>query len=121
MKKSKINWPILVAAIILPFIAAFIGSYFTTPAISGWFATLNKPFFSPPNWIFGPVWSLLYLLMGISLYLIWAKQGIKYSGVQLAFYAQLVVNALWSIVFFNLGNQESFSGTLFNSFSGESF
>ncbi len=102
MKKNKVDWPILILAIVLPFIAAAIGSYFTNPAIPGWFVTLNKPFFSPPNWLFGPVWTLLYFLMGFSLYLVWLKQGIKFSGVQLVFYAQLVVNALWSIVFFGL-------------------
>jgi len=99
---KKIKWPLLLLAIILPFVAAVIGSYFTTPAIPGWYASLNRPFFSPPNWLFGPVWTALYLMMGLSLYLVWSKKGITFQKPQTVFYLQLVLNALWSIVFFGL-------------------
>lgn len=101
---KKIKWPLLLLAIVLPFVAAVVGSYFTTPAIPGWYASLNKPSFSPSNWLFGPVWTTLYFLMGVSLYLIWVKQGVKLSGSQLVFYFQLIINAAWSVVFFGLSS-----------------
>ncbi len=84
--------------------AGAIGSLFTSPAISTWYATIQKPSFNPPNWIFAPVWILLFLLMGISLYLIWNK-GFKYKGTKIAifvFAVQLILNTLWSILFFGL-------------------
>ncbi len=77
---------------------------FTIAAIPGWYADLVKPPFSPPNWIFGPVWTLLYAMMGTSLFLIW-ELGLKKKKVQTAAYyfgAQLALNFLWSIAFFGL-------------------
>ena len=64
----------LITSVLLPFVAAAIGSAATFSNISTWYATLDKPFFSPPNWIFGPVWTVLYLLMGLSLYLVWVTR-----------------------------------------------
>lgn len=86
------------------FLAAAVGSVFTTGAINTWYVTLNKPFFNPPNWIFGPVWTLLYLLMGISLYIFWnTKTSVKEKRLGLIlFIVQLALNALWSILFFGL-------------------
>lgn len=81
---------------------AFAGSMVTLPAIPAWYAGLNKPFFSPPNWVFGPVWTILYLLMGIALYLIW-NRGLKNKATQKAvkiFLIQLALNFVWSLVFF---------------------
>lgn len=75
---------------------------FTISAIPTWYATLNKPPFSPPNWIFGPVWTLLYLLMGISAFLIWRK-GLHNKKVKKAlgyFLLQLFFNFIWSVIFF---------------------
>lgn len=95
----------LVVSIALPFAAGAIGSYFTIPSIETWYATLNKPSFSPPDYIFGPVWTILYLLMGISLYLVWNSSRTK--GKQYAikmFLIQIVLNATWSVVFFGLHN-----------------
>ncbi|MBW3004887.1 tryptophan-rich sensory protein [Candidatus Woesearchaeota archaeon] len=89
-------------SMILPFIAASIGSYFTTASVSTWYAALQKPSFSPPNWIFTPVWIILYLMMGLALYLVW-KEGWETKLVKtgmILFFIQLVLNALWSIVFF---------------------
>lgn len=94
----------LLISIISPFIAAAIGSFFTYSEIQTWYSSLNKPLFSPPNWLFGPVWTLLYTLMGISFYLFWKtkpeKKDLK-KGL-LLFSGQLVLNALWSIIFFGL-------------------
>lgn len=100
MKKPRNSLPMLALFLILPFAAGAIGSFFTFDAIPSWYATLQKPFFSPPNYVFGPVWSALYLLIGISGYLAWrAKAGNAAMG---AFGAQLGLNALWSVVFFGL-------------------
>lgn len=114
-------------SIIICQLAGIIGSFFTIPAIDSWYSALRKPFFNPPSWIFGPVWSLLFLLMGISLFLVWEK---KFAIVVTAkekgqktwnafskklwigswreensvaiFILQLILNILWSILFFGL-------------------
>lgn len=93
----------LIASIVICQLAGIIGAVFTTPSISGWYAGLNKPFFNPPNWLFGPVWTLLYLLMGISLYLVWnQKKGVKIKTALIIFAIQLGLNSLWSIIFFGM-------------------
>ncbi len=94
----------LIGSIIICQLAGFIGSLFTTPAIPTWYKTLSKPAFNPPNSIFSPVWITLFLLMGISLFLVWQKNH-KDREVKIAllfFTAQLVLNILWSILFFGL-------------------
>ena len=101
---TKIKVIPLIFSIGVCFLAAGVGSVFTTSVIDTWYATLNKPFFNPPNWIFGPVWTLLYLMMGISLYTFWnikinAKE--RRQGLSL-FFVQLVLNVLWSMLFFGL-------------------
>lgn len=94
----------LVLAVLICQGAGLVGSIFTTPAIPSWYAGLEKPSFSPPNWLFAPVWLLLYTLMGIAVYLIWSKGiGKKEVKTALIFFAiQLVLNSLWSITFFGL-------------------
>ncbi len=88
----------LVSSIILCELAGIIGSFFTISAISNWYIYLNKPSFSPPNYLFGPVWTTLYFLMGVSLYLVWQKK----KKVPSIFWVQLFLNAIWSILFFGL-------------------
>lgn len=96
MKKIKIYK--LIVSIIVCQLAGVLGSLFTS--VDSWYMNLIKPNFNPPNWIFGPVWIVLYFLMGISLYIIWNK---KDSKIQLSlFWVQLVLNSLWSILFFGL-------------------
>lgn len=84
--------------------AGIIGIGFTSAAIPLWYNTLNKPFFNPPAWIFGPVWTLLYIMMGIALFLVWRKetQRQKKRKALLFFGLQLVLNAIWSPLFFGL-------------------
>lgn len=89
----------LILSISLCLGAGILGSFFTVSAIPTWYATLNKPSFSPPNWIFGPVWTILYILMGYSLYLVWSKRK-----VPVVFWIQLFLNAIWSIIFFGMRN-----------------
>lgn len=96
--------PKLIVSVTICELAGILSTPFTLAAIPTWYSTLVKPPFSPPNWIFGPVWTLLYLLMGISFYLIWQK-GWKKKKVRIAGYyfgAQLALNFLWSISFFGL-------------------
>lgn len=84
-------------------VAAWVGSMVTLPSINGWYAALEKPFFNPPNWVFGPVWTLLYLLMAISLYLVWSAQTARSKRLALSvFGVQLVLNTTWSVVFFGM-------------------
>lgn len=94
----------LALAIIFSQLAGIIGSVFTFTAISGWYTTLAKPVFTPPNFVFGPVWITLYTLMGIALFLIWDKeQGFSFLKNKKAYYlflGQWFLNALWSIMFF---------------------
>lgn len=94
----------LIVAIATSFLAGAIGSIFTTPAIKDWYPTLVKPSFNPPNWLFGPAWSVLYILMGIALYLVWQKQDKNKKWAYIFFFSQLVLNALWSIIFFGSHN-----------------
>ena len=93
----------LVVSIILCQIAGLLGALFTTPAIPTWYATLKKPFFNPPNWIFSPVWISLFILMGISLFFVWRRTDHpKFKIAFFFFFVQLIFNVLWSIAFFGL-------------------
>lgn len=117
----------LLTSVIICELSGVVGSLFTTPEIGYWYKTLKKPSFNPPNWIFGPVWTIIFVLMGISLYLVWLKKwhpqnkiGLKstlmqnslsqrfFSGswqkinIILIFAVQLILNILWSIIFFGM-------------------
>jgi benzodiazapine receptor len=98
----------LLVAIALCESAGIIGSVFTASSIPTWYATLQKPSFSPPNWVFGPVWTTLFALMGIAAFLIWttktrsANQQKEVAIAKTIFILQLVLNVLWSVVFFGL-------------------
>jgi len=109
----KINWPwakvkdnywALLLFIILSQSAGLLGTLFTFSAIPNWYQGLTKPFFSPPNFLFGPVWTILYTFIGISAYLVWRKY--RFSKKSLSFWQvftlQLILNSLWSIIFFGL-------------------
>lgn len=91
-------------AVIICLLIGFLSGFATQSSVDTWYATLNKPSFNPPNWIFAPVWTFLYITMGISAGLVWAK-GFYHIWVKTALYYfgfQLLFNALWSIVFFGL-------------------
>jgi tryptophan-rich sensory protein len=95
---------LLILCIAIPLVIGFIGSIATLPAITGWYAGLNKPAFNPPGWLFGPVWTLLYILMGIALFLV-VKNGVDTAPVRravLVFAAQLLANLAWSFLFFGM-------------------
>lgn len=101
---AKINYLRLISSIVICQLAGIIGSFFTVSSVSTWYLTLNKPFFNPPSWLFGPVWITLYLLMGISLYLIWNNYSKDMKLPLIFFGIQLGLNSLWSIIFFGLQN-----------------
>ncbi|OGF45138.1 MAG: TspO protein [Candidatus Firestonebacteria bacterium RIFOXYA2_FULL_40_8] len=92
----------LTASIVICELIGILGAIFTMPAVKSWYMEINKPSFNPPNWIFGPVWTTLYLLMGVALFLVWQK-GLKNNEVKnaiIVFFIQLITNFLWSAVFF---------------------
>ncbi len=89
---------------IFPLLTGFVGSYFTLTSINTWYQALNKPFFNPPNFLFGPVWTILYILMGISLYLILISKSKKKDLAVKVFFVQLFLNLLWSFIFFGFQN-----------------
>ncbi|MEX0649821.1 MAG: TspO/MBR family protein [Candidatus Andersenbacteria bacterium] len=96
----------LIIAIVVSQLAGAIGSVFTVPSIPTWYASLVKPELAPPNWVFGPVWISLFVLMGISAFLVW-KRGLDRKDVKISlgvFLVQLVLNTLWSILFFGFQN-----------------
>ncbi len=102
----------LIIALAVSEAAGVVGALFTTPAIqSGWYATLVRPALNPPAWVFGPVWTTLFALMGISLFLIWKQHPYILENVRVlrvwkfgiaAFFVQLFLNVIWSIIFFGL-------------------
>jgi translocator protein len=93
----------LVISMVLCQLAGFLGSLFTIPAIPTWYKTLKKPFFTPPAWIFGPVWISLFILMGISLFVVWRRQDHpRFKTALIFFFVQLILNVLWSAAFFGL-------------------
>ena len=94
----------LLVFVLLSFGAGAIGSLATARAIPEWYNSLVRPSWSPPNWVFGPVWTLLYLMMGIAAWLVWREAGgVKGAAGPLGlFLAQLAFNASWSLIFFGL-------------------
>lgn len=103
MKEISLPLKIFMCAVVCLAIGGISGIA-TANNLTDWYATLNKPFFNPPNWIFGPMWTLLYILMGWSVALIW-DAGLRRTDVKNAvilFIVQLLLNGLWSIVFFGM-------------------
>lgn len=101
---TKRNWLALIGSIILVQLAGLVGAIFTMDAIPTWYKGLIRPDLAPPNWVFGPVWTTLYVLMGIALFLVWRRRG-ENKGAKVAlvsFAIQLVLNVLWSVIFFGL-------------------
>ena len=93
----------LIVLIVICFAAAGIGGAVTTPKIGNWYATLAKPSWNPPSWVFGPVWSALYFCMAIAAWLVWRQGGFSGATVPLTLFGvQLLLNLLWSCLFFGL-------------------
>lgn len=102
----KVNWKRLILSLTVCLATGGAGSLYTTQSVSRWYPTLIKPPLNPPAWVFGPVWTFLFVLMGYALYLVWNK-GLKKKAVSDAvalFGVQLVLNVTWSYLFFGLRN-----------------
>jgi tryptophan-rich sensory protein len=94
----------LILAVAVPLAVGGLSGLATARGVDTWYPTLAKPSFNPPAWVFGPTWTVLYILMGVALFLVW-RQGPSAQGVRFAltvFAVQLVLNALWSIIFFGM-------------------
>lgn len=93
----------LLLSLVVCFAAAGVGGLFTASSVDGWYAGLDKPAFTPPNAVFGPVWTVLYAMMAIAAWLVWRKAGFGHAPLALGLFAiQLLVNVSWSAVFFGL-------------------
>ncbi len=94
----------LVIAVAVPLLVGGLSGFATARGVSDWYPTLIKPSFNPPEWVFGPVWTVLYISMGVAAFLVW-REGLDGDGVRIAlavFAIQLALNGLWSILFFGM-------------------
>ncbi len=94
------RWMVLAGLVLLCFAAAGMGSALTNLSVETWYAALRKPSFNPPNWMFGPVWTALYLMMAIAAWLVWRRAG--WDAALTLFFAQLALNVVWSGLFFGM-------------------
>jgi len=94
----------LICSVSVCLLTGFVGSFSTMDSVNTWYADLSKPSFNPPGWVFGVVWTILYVMMGVAAFLIW-KKGIRSRQIRVAlglFVFQLVLNGLWTPIFFGL-------------------
>ncbi|MCX6807442.1 MAG: tryptophan-rich sensory protein [Patescibacteria group bacterium] len=93
----------LIVSVAIPLAIGALGSIFTSSSVAThWYFELQKPIFNPPNWVFGPAWTLLYILIGISLFLVWKAKLCNKKSALIIFSVQLLLNLFWSIIFFGL-------------------
>jgi tryptophan-rich sensory protein len=96
----------LIISVSLPLLIGFLSSYIV-PDFTEWYASLSKPPFNPPSWVFAPIWTILYILIGISFYLIWKDRSLKeIKSVSFIYFIHLGLNFLWSPLFFGLRNPD---------------
>lgn len=100
--QSKFQFGPFIISLFITLTIGFVGSLFIKPQISGWYSTLQKSSLSPPDWLFAPVWTILYILIAIAAYLVWEKRDSSdlYPTARLIYFFQLLLNFLWSIIFF---------------------
>jgi len=106
MKIKNKKWLVLGICILIPLLVGWIGGIFTSSSVGDWYLTLNKFSLNPPSWVFAPVWTLLFVLMGLSLYFVFIeRKNIENRKIFLwLFGVQLILNLLWSVLFFGLRN-----------------
>jgi len=94
---------VLVLFIVVCLGVGFLGSKYTSQSISDWYSQIKKPVWTPPNWLFAPVWTFLYISMAVAAWLVWRNLGVTGSyASMILFVLQLALNALWSYLFFGL-------------------
>ncbi len=101
-KSLRGNWLTLAGLIALPLLAGTLGSLSTMSEVRGWYTTLAKPSFNPPSWVFGPVWTTLYVLMAVSIWLVWRSPAPEARMTKITWFIMLACNAAWSPLFFGL-------------------
>ncbi len=96
------NGLVLAGFIALCLAVGALGGWVTAPAVAEWYPTLNKPAWNPPDWLFAPVWTTLYVLMAVAAWLVWQRgqQGAAITGAMVLFFSQLLLNLAWSFLFF---------------------
>ena len=100
----KVNWFLLVGVVLICNLIGALGTIWTS-SDSDWYRKLNKPSFNPPAWVFGPVWTILFSLMGVALYLVWISPVSRLRTIGLVLFGvQFVLNVVWSYLFFGLNN-----------------
>ncbi|MCH7401581.1 TspO/MBR family protein [Belliella kenyensis] len=96
------KWQIFIISLSIPLLAGFVGSLSTASSVNSWYATLEKPSFNPPSWLFAPVWTVLYLMIGVVLYILWTSDHPSKRLAIKAFAIQMILNFFWSPAFFGL-------------------
>ena len=94
------RWLVLAGFVLLCLVTGMIGGLASAPQIDGWYRTLAKPSWNPPDWVFGPVWTVLYIMMGVAAWLVWKTKD-RTSPAMVLFYMQLALNLAWTFLFFN--------------------
>jgi translocator protein len=102
MTSGARQWAMLAVFVVICFAAAGVGSLATSTSVGSWYQTLRRPSWNPPDWIFGPVWSSLYLSMAVAAWLVWRRGSVGTKYALLLFFVQLGLNVLWSVIFFGL-------------------
>lgn len=99
---QKFQFVPFIICLIIPLAVGAISGFFTMESVKTWYTTLNKPSFNPPNYLFGPVWSTLYAIMGVASYLVWKKRNVakNYTLAASVYFIQLILNLMWSFIFF---------------------
>ena len=100
MTSGARQWAMLAIFVVICFAAAGVGSLATSTSVGSWYPTLRRPSWNPPDWIFGPVWSSLYLCMAVAAWLVWRSGAVGTKYALLLFFVQLGLNVFWSVIFF---------------------
>ena len=94
---------VLLICVLIPLAVGWISSLFTMNSVNTWYKTIHKPAFNPPDWVFGPVWTILFILMGVALYLVWTHpESVSWKWGIVIFGVQLFLNFLWTTLFFGI-------------------